>query len=270
MPISNVTQWSATAASNVDIGGISLDGAVMTPSQVDNAIRELMAQVAGGITASYFIPSGSTFTNPILTLPQINDTSADHQYVFAVSELTADRTVTLPLLTGNDTLVFQAHTQTLTNKTLTTPVFSGTPTGLDASTTAKGISEFATAAEFRTGTDTARALVVSEVWTAAGIVNLTDAATVAVDMATFINANLSLSGGGSRALGNPTNPKPGQSGFILIQQGAGGNAMTFGANWFFAGGVDPTLSTGAGALDVLYYTVITSTVISAHLVKAIG
>lgn len=124
MPISNVTQWSATAASNVDIGGITLDGAVMTPSQVDNAIRELMAQVAGGISASYFIPSGATFASPVLTTPQINDTSADHQYVFAVSELAADRTITLPLLTGNDTFVFAAFTQTLTNKTLTNPTIA--------------------------------------------------------------------------------------------------------------------------------------------------
>jgi imidazole glycerol phosphate synthase subunit HisF len=65
--------------------------------------------------------------SPVLTTPQINDTSSDHQYVFAVSELAADRTVTLPLLTGNDTFVFAAHTQTLTNKTLTSPTIT-TPT----------------------------------------------------------------------------------------------------------------------------------------------
>lgn len=56
-----------------------------------------------------------------LTLPQINDTSSDHQYVIAVSELTADRTVTLPLLTGNDEFTFKDVAQTLTNKTLTSP-----------------------------------------------------------------------------------------------------------------------------------------------------
>lgn len=50
---------------------------------------------------------------------QIDDTSADHQYVLAVSELTADRTVTLPLLTGNDDFVFEDHTQTMTNKRIT-------------------------------------------------------------------------------------------------------------------------------------------------------
>ena len=65
--------------------------------------------------------TNKTLTSPVLTTPQINDTSADHQYVFAVSELTADRTVTLPLLTGDDTFVFAAFTQTLTNKTLTEP-----------------------------------------------------------------------------------------------------------------------------------------------------
>ena len=62
--------------------------------------------------------TNKTLTSPTLTTPQINDTSADHQYVFAVSELAADRTVTLPLLTGNDTFVFANHTQTLDNKTI--------------------------------------------------------------------------------------------------------------------------------------------------------
>ena len=48
----------------------------------------------------------------------VNDTSANHQYVFAVSELTADRTVTLPLLDANDTFVFAEFEQTLNNKTI--------------------------------------------------------------------------------------------------------------------------------------------------------
>ena len=42
------------------------------------------------------------------------------EYQFIGSALAADRTVTLPLLTGNDVFVFEAHTQTLTNKTLST------------------------------------------------------------------------------------------------------------------------------------------------------
>ena len=69
--------------------------------------------------------TNKTLTSPVLTTPQINDSAADHQYIFAGSNLAADRTITLPLLTGNDTFVFEAHTQTLTNKTLTTPTVSG-------------------------------------------------------------------------------------------------------------------------------------------------
>jgi hypothetical protein len=68
--------------------------------------------------------TNKTLTSPVLTTPQVNDTSADHQYIFAVSELVADRTVTLPLLTGNDEFTFNDHTQTLTNKTLTAPAIT--------------------------------------------------------------------------------------------------------------------------------------------------
>jgi hypothetical protein len=105
----------------------------------------------------------------VLTLPQINDTSSDHQYVFGVSELTADRTVTLPLLTGNDEFVFKDHTQTLTNKTLTSPVLNTSFTG-----TAK-----ATGAEINTGTEdtkvvTPKAIADSAVSTASKTETLTN------------------------------------------------------------------------------------------------
>ena len=73
--------------------------------------------------------TNKTLTTPTLTTPKINDTSADHTYNFAVSELAANRTVTLPLLTGNDTFVFANHTQTLTNKTLTTPTLNSPTIG---------------------------------------------------------------------------------------------------------------------------------------------
>jgi len=52
------------------------------------------------------------------TTPEINDSGADHQYIFAVGNLAANRIITLPVLTGGDTFVFEAHTQTLTNKTI--------------------------------------------------------------------------------------------------------------------------------------------------------
>ncbi len=62
--------------------------------------------------------TNKTLTSPVLTTPEINDSDSSHQYVFAVGNLSADRTVTLPALTGNDTFVFENHTQTLDNKTI--------------------------------------------------------------------------------------------------------------------------------------------------------
>lgn len=67
-----------------------------------------------------------TFTGTVI-LPktlEIQDTSADHQYVLAVSELTADRTITLPLLTASDEFVFKDYIQTLMNKRWTRRVLS--------------------------------------------------------------------------------------------------------------------------------------------------
>jgi hypothetical protein len=66
------------------------------------------------------VTTGS-FTSPVLITPRIQDSGTDHNYIFSTADLAADRTVSLPLLTGNDTFVFEGHAQTLTNKTLTNP-----------------------------------------------------------------------------------------------------------------------------------------------------
>jgi hypothetical protein len=102
-----------------------------------SAVKTVPDGVVVGTTDSQIL------SNKTLTLPQVNDTSSDHQYIFGVSELAADRTITLPLLTGNDTFIFEAHTQTLTNKTLTSPIIStisntGTITIPTATTTLVG------------------------------------------------------------------------------------------------------------------------------------
>lgn len=66
-----------------------------------------------------------TMTSPVLTTPQINDTSADHQYIIAVSELAADRNVTLPLLAADDEFVFKDHAVILGSKTLDAATIGG-------------------------------------------------------------------------------------------------------------------------------------------------
>jgi hypothetical protein len=87
-----------------------------------------------------FNSHAQTLAAKTLTLPKINDNSSDHTYTFAVSELTADRTVTLPLLVGNDEFVFRQHLQTLTNKTLVSPVLTGTTKNVNGSVGAPSYS----------------------------------------------------------------------------------------------------------------------------------
>lgn len=113
--------WNGALTTSLTENYIQIGDNTNTAASTDTAAQgDVLADDVTGLT----IKSGVTITSPVLTTPQINDTSADHQYVFAVSELAADRTVTLPLLTGNDEFVFKDHTQTLTNKTLTTPVIA--------------------------------------------------------------------------------------------------------------------------------------------------
>jgi hypothetical protein len=54
----------------------------------------------------------------------INDLSADHQYKVLPSELAANTTITLPVLTNNDTFVFADASQSLKNKSLDSDTIS--------------------------------------------------------------------------------------------------------------------------------------------------
>lgn len=127
-----------------------------------------------------------------------------------------------------------------------------------SSTTAAGAIEAATAAEYRANTAGVRALGPNEVWTAMAEVALSDGATVSWDMATGFDFSLTL--GGNRTMAAPTNVKVGQKGRLrVIQDGTGGRTLTWNANFDFAGGTAPVLTTTASAKDVLYYDAISAT-----------
>ena len=121
----------------------------------------------------------------------------------------------------------------------------------------------ASASVVRTGTSTATALTPGDTYSALAEVALTDSSTIAVDMATGLNFAVTL--GGNRILGNPTNPKVGQCGFIrIVQDGTGSRTLSYGSNWKRQGGA-PVLTTTAGATDILVYQVITSSYILYNL-----
>ena len=115
---SNINDFETT----LTVVSPTADRTITLPNVTGTVTLNSATQTLTNKTLTSPVLTTPTITSPVLTTPQINDTSADHQYVVAVSELAADRNVTLPLLTGNDEFTFNAHTQTLSNKTLVDPI----------------------------------------------------------------------------------------------------------------------------------------------------
>lgn len=67
-------------------------------------------------TGNVVYNTAPSITSALLTLPKIADSAGDQAYRFVPSDLAADRDITLPLLVGNDVMVMEAHSQTLSNK----------------------------------------------------------------------------------------------------------------------------------------------------------
>ena len=125
-------RWTGTSTDrgNITTGNITA-GLTFLETNTDDLYQwdgDSWNVIAGDTVAQTLV--NKTLTSPVMTTPQINDTSADHQYVFAVSELAADRIVTLPLLTAGDTLTFNNHAATFQNKTIVSGSNGNSVTGL--------------------------------------------------------------------------------------------------------------------------------------------
>ena len=85
-------------------------------------------------------------------------------------------------------------------------------------------------------------------------VTLTDAATIATDCSLSNNFTVTL--GGNRTLGAPTNPTAGMvCNWEIKQDATGSRTLAFNAAFLFPGGTDPVASTAANAIDFMsgYY-----------------
>lgn len=91
-------------------------------------------------------------------------------------------------------------------------------------------------------------------------VALTDAATIATDASLSNIFTVTL--GGNRTLGNPTNLVAGKT-YVwhITQDGTGSRLLSYASNFKFPGGTAPTLSTAAAAVDVIVGTAVSSTVV---------
>ena len=90
----------------------------------DSFVMLALAQTLTNKTLTNPTVTTGAFTGPVLTLPEIDNGLTTAQYIVTPSAIAGDRVVTLPLLTAPDTFVFEAFAQTLTSKTLTTPVIA--------------------------------------------------------------------------------------------------------------------------------------------------
>ncbi len=163
MAKNKVSEWSSTAASNTDIGGIDIaEGCA--PSGINNAIRELMAQVKDqqtGTDADNFTVGGNLSVTGTTTL-----TGA----VTATAGVTGN-------LTGNVTGNVSGTSANVTGTVAIANGGTGATTAAnafaalkqDATDTSTGAVELLTTAEHTAGTDTTRALT-SAVARAANIV----------------------------------------------------------------------------------------------------
>ena len=93
------------------------------------------------------------------------------------------------------------------------------------------------------------------------------AATTAFDFNTFINTAVTLTGNITTM--NVSNVKAGQAGMItFIQDGTGSRTTVWNSVFKWSGGAAPTLSTAAGAVDILFYSCRSATYCAASLNKA--
>jgi hypothetical protein len=103
MTKAKISEYSSTAADNTDIGGINI-GEGMAPSDVNNAMREQMAQLKDFIDGS----SGDTITTAkivattaeILSGASVTGTATFNSAVVMSSTLSVANTATLDVVTG--------------------------------------------------------------------------------------------------------------------------------------------------------------------------
>jgi hypothetical protein len=124
MPKDKVSEWSSTAANNSDVGGINIAEG-MAPSGVNNAMREIMAQIKdmqAGTDGDYFVVGGAftatgaatfsstmyvanlaTFNNNVtIGASTTNSLTLNAATIVAPSALTVSSTGAIKLPSGTD------------------------------------------------------------------------------------------------------------------------------------------------------------------------
>lgn len=126
-----MVEWTSGA-----IGYTLADAAQIISEEVDGNGQVILRQVEGGIElpGTLDVTGAATFGTATVTSLKLKDSDASHDITIAPGNESAARTLSLPVLGANQVLVTEGNTQTLTNKTLTTPVLSNATGSLNGVT----------------------------------------------------------------------------------------------------------------------------------------
>ena len=284
----NPNSWGLRLNQNVidlvdqAVGGyavVSVSSVEVTLTEVDGATdqsRNASLEFAGTLTANvtvvvpeveklYFIRENTTGsfgvklktnTGSAISLEQSTNilVACDGTELYKLEAPTSVSAFTINTLTATsiDTSVINASLVSAANGTFTSTVSANTIDTSIAIITDASITD-ATFAGQVVGTP----------------VTLTDAASIALDLATGNNFTVTLAG--NRTLENPTNAVAGQTGqMYVIQDGTGSRTLAFGSNYKFPNGTAITISTSTSSVDLLVFNVRSPTAIDTVIVSAFG
>ena len=100
MPKNKLTEYDSTAANNTDVGGVNLAENSMLPSDVNNAIREVMSHLKDFAAGTEAV---TAINSPIVKATNVNSSDTDTDVAIQIGAST-DWTV---VVTSSDELVFR-------------------------------------------------------------------------------------------------------------------------------------------------------------------
>jgi hypothetical protein len=283
MARTKISEFSATPGDNTDIDGIDIaEGCA--PSGINNAIRELMAQLKDMQTGS----SGDTFTFANFNVDNINvngntvsstDTNGNINLTpngtgsVVVSKADINGGTVDGTAIGGSSAAAGAFTTLSATGQLTSTLADGTAPMVVTSTTKVAnlnvdkLDGADWAAPAALGSTTPATGTFTTITGKKGVgtpIALTStSASIAVNMN---DSNFTHTFTENTTLANPTNLTAGQSGVIVFTQHASSpKTLAFGSYWDFPSGTVPTVTASNSAVDVLAYYVNSSTSITAKL-----